>query len=195
MVNVASTSRDNEILAPFPTPPGSVLKALEMIQVLRRGDADEMSDAGDLSNLPRPWNPASCPKELRAAVWAWCDSVAEWINHEYAWRPPQMIPPCWPHHTHIAHELPVLAFQRWTAEESTSYEPTDDWHRYALPMFLERMQARIGESTCRTGKHIDWPAESRVVSYNSTEAVEDRQGVIHRDTHPVVTELATNRRV
>jgi hypothetical protein len=66
-----------------------------------------------------------CPQELRAAVWGWCDGVAEWINHEYAWRPTQMIPLCWPPHAHIARELPV-AFQRCTAAESTSYEAIDD---------------------------------------------------------------------
>ena len=56
------------------------------------------------------------------------------------------------------------------------------------------MQGRLGESTCRTGKHVDWPAEGRDVAYNAAEAVEDRQSVIHRDSHPVVTELHANRR-
>jgi hypothetical protein len=194
MVNASMTSRDNEILTQFPSPPGSVLKALELLQVLRRGDADEMAECGDLSNLPRPWDPSTCSRELRAAVWSWCDKVAAWINHEYAWRPTQMIPLCWPHHAHIARELPVLAFQRWTAQESTGYEATDDWHRYALPMFLERMQSRLGESACRTGKHVDWPAEGRVAAYNAAEAVADRQSVIHRDGHRVVTDLHANRR-
>jgi hypothetical protein len=50
--------------------------------------------SSDLSNLPRPWDPSTCPQDLRAAVWGWCDNVAEWINHEYAWRPTQMIPLC-----------------------------------------------------------------------------------------------------
>ena len=112
MVSTSMTSRDSEILTQFPCPPGSVLKALELLHVLRRGDPDEMAEYGDLSNLPRPWDPSTCPRDLRAVVWGWCDNVAEWINHEYAWRPTQMIPLCWPHHAHIARELPVLAFQR-----------------------------------------------------------------------------------
>jgi hypothetical protein len=33
MVNARVTSRDNEILAQFPSPPGSVLTALELLQV------------------------------------------------------------------------------------------------------------------------------------------------------------------
>ncbi len=71
MVNASVTSRDNEILAQFPNPPGSVLKALELLQVRRRGDADEMAEYGDLNNLPRPWDPSTCPQELRSAVWGW----------------------------------------------------------------------------------------------------------------------------
>jgi hypothetical protein len=66
------------------------------------------------------------------------------------------------------------------------------WHRYVLPMFLERMQGRLGESTCRTGKHVDWPAEGRIVAHSSQEAVEERQTVIHLDSHPV-TELRATR--
>jgi hypothetical protein len=56
------------------------------------------------------------------------------------------------------------------------------------------MHGRLGESACRTGKHVDWPAEGRVVAYNAADAVEDRQSVIHRDGRPVVTELHANRR-
>lgn len=194
MVNQPTTSRDNEILTKFPSPPGSVLKALTLLQVLRRGDPDEMAEYGDLDHLPRPWDPSTCPTELRSAVWGWCDTVADWINTEYAWRPTQMIPPCWPRHSHIARELPVLACQRWAAAESTSYDPIDDWHRCALPTFLDRMHGRLGDSACRTGKHVDWPAEARVVAYTAPDAAADRKTVIHRDSHPVVTELHAHRR-
>ena len=92
----------SEILTRFPPPPGAVRNALAQLQILRRGDGDEIAAAGDLVDPPRPWDPATCPNELREAVWSWCDSVAEWLNHEYAWRPTQMIPLCWPHHAHIA---------------------------------------------------------------------------------------------
>jgi hypothetical protein len=50
-----------------------------------------------------------------------------------------------------------------------------------------------GESTCRTGKHVDWPAEGRIVAHSSQEAVEERHTVIHLDSHPV-TELRATRR-
>ncbi|MHA3700730.1 hypothetical protein ACXR2U_00980 [Jatrophihabitans sp. YIM 134969] len=136
-----------------------------MLQILRRGDRDEMRAAGIDGDVPRPWDPATCPAELREDMWLWCDEVAIWINHEYAWRPAQMIPPCWPHHAHIARELPVLAVLRWTAECATVPELVEDWHRYTFPMFCDRMSGRLGESTCRTGEHAEWPAEARHHSY------------------------------
>jgi hypothetical protein len=181
------------IAAPFPTPPGAVLRALQLLQILRRGDPDEIAAAGDLSNLPRPWDPPTCPDELREAVWEWCDLVAAWLNHEYAWRPTRMIPPCWPHHAHIARELAVLAILRWNAEESTTPEPVEEWHRYTFPMFCDRMTNRLGESACRTAKHIDWPAEGRYAAFVGDESSGERQQVIYADTRPV-THLHKARR-
>jgi hypothetical protein len=180
-VAVVRNDQPFRVAAPFPTPPGSVLRALELLQIARRNDPDEMAEAGDLINLPRPWDPATCPAELREAVWEWCDSVAAWINHEYVWRPPQMIPACWPHHPHIARELAVLAVLRWNAEESTIPEGIEEWHRYALPMFCDRMTNRLGES-CRTSKHTEWPAESRYAAFVGEENSRERQHIIHADT-------------
>jgi hypothetical protein len=101
-------------------------------------------------------------------------------------RPTQLIPACWPRHPHLANELPVLAFTRWLAEDSLGPESIKDWHRYALPMFLDRMTSRIGESSCRTGKHQDWPAESRYTAFFSDELANDRADVIHIDSHPAI---------
>ena len=44
--------------------------------------------------------------------------------------------------------------------------------------------AGSGESTCRTGEHSDWPAESRYHSYVGEKATEDRQRAFHEDTPP-----------
>ncbi|WP_375502680.1 hypothetical protein [uncultured Jatrophihabitans sp.] len=167
----------------FPAPPGSVTRVLDMLAILRRGDPGEIEEAGIAYDVPRPWIPATCPADLREDVWGWCDDVAAWINHEYAWRPAQMIPPCWPHHAHIARELAVLAFLRWTAEASTGPEAVEDWHRYTFPMFCDRMTGRLGESKCRTGEHVQWPAESRYHSYIAAMANDDRQRAFHADTH------------
>jgi hypothetical protein len=186
-VAVVSTDRFL-IVEPFPQPPGSVVRAWELLQVLRRQDPDEMAEAGvdNSTHLPRPWLPSGCDDELREGVWMWCDAAAAWLNREYTWRPQQMIPPCWPQHPHIANELPVLVFLRWLAEDSLGPEALEEWHRYTVPMFLDRMTNRLGESTCRTGRHQDWPAESRYHNYFADELMNDRADRIHLDTHPVI---------
>jgi hypothetical protein len=97
-----------------------------------------------------------------------------------------MIPACWPQHPHIARELAVLASLRWSAEESTTPDDTEEWHRYSFPMFCDRMGNRLGESSCRTAKHIDWPAEGRyTVFVDDNEASAQRQRVVYDDTRPV----------
>jgi len=175
----------NPITTPFPTPPGGIRRALELLNIRRRDDAEEMAESdADLTDLPRPWEPASCDDDLRESVWEWCDAVATWINHEYAWRPTQMIPPCWLRHRHIARELPVLAILRWIAEESFDPGPIEEWHRYTLPTFHERMTARLGESSCRTGTHLHWPAEARHSAHTNDAAVHERQNLIYADTRP-----------
>lgn len=172
----ASDQEKFEIVAAFPKAPGPVARILRQHVVVRRGDFDDLAAEGDLRDLPRPWSPSTCKDPaVRAALWNWCDEVAQWINHEYAWRPAKVIPPCWPQHPHIANELPALAISRLAAEESTGPELLEEWHRHTLPTFFDRMLDRLGESGCRTGKHVDWPAGSRHVSYASKDAVADRQ--------------------
>lgn len=178
------------IVNPYPRPPGSVLRAWELLQVVRRGDPDEMTETGvDLNHLERPWVPGGCSDDLREGVWIWCDAVASWINREYAWKPTHLIPPCWTRHPHIANELPVLAFSRWLADDALGPEALEEWHRYALPTFLDRMQNRLGESTCRSGKHQDWPAESRHAAYVGNELANSRADAIYADTHHAIALL------
>jgi len=93
-------------------------------------------------------------------------------------------PPCWPKHPHIAHELPPLALLRWTAETATTPDALEEWHRYALPTFTDRLAQRLGEGTCRTGKHQDWPAEPRYLAYTEPAAAKARDDVLYADTHP-----------
>jgi hypothetical protein len=172
-----------QMLTPLPSPPAPVLLALEQQAVLRSATPAEIRAIGDVTQLPRPWEPLSCLDDLRAAVWEWCDAVAVWINDEFAWRPTQMIPPCWPRHPQIARELPLLSVLRWEAERSTSPDMLEDWHRNTLPMFGDRLANQLGESTCRTtGKHQDWPAAGRVAAYNDPAAIADRWHVIQTDT-------------
>ncbi|MGH3266753.1 MAG: hypothetical protein ACRDNS_32770 [Trebonia sp.] len=172
------------IVTPFPSPPPPLGKVLHQHDVARRADPDEIAREDDLSDLPRPWTPAACGDDLRVAIWDWCDAVAEWLNHEYAWRPAQLVPPCWPYHPHIAHELPILALQRYHAGRSDGPELLDQWHRESLPLFFERMHTRLGESKCRTGTHQDWPAEPRQAAYTTPDAVQVRRAAFFQDTNP-----------
>ncbi len=170
------------IVTPFPMAPRTVRQALHTLAVLRSGDAAEIKALGDLTDLPRPWNPGSCDDELRPHVWRWCDAVAMWINREYGWRPAGMIPACWPAHPHLAHELPVLACLRLTAENAYSPELLEDWHRTTLPLFLDRMTSRLGDGGCRSGKHTDWPAASRYDADTAPDAVAERERRFDADT-------------
>src|SRR5436305_12453274 len=113
-----------------------------------RLDRGTVVRARAVADVERPGEPASCSSELSAAVWSWCDDVVAWVNHEYAWRPNQMIPACWPRHPHIARELPVLAVLRWQAQTAADPEPMEEWNRFAFPTFCERMFERVGESSC-----------------------------------------------
>jgi hypothetical protein len=101
-----------------------------------------------------------------------------------------MIPGCWPEHPHLAQEIPVLACQRAAAEAAYTPDLLEEWHRYTLTTFLDRAVSRLGESSCRTGKHIDWPAGPRFDAHTSDEARTDRYRRFATDTgrahlHPI----------
>jgi hypothetical protein len=170
------------MMLPFPPPPGPIREILATLTVLKSGDANAIGKIGDIKNVPRPWDPSSCDPENRLHLWGWCDQVVSWLNHEYAWRPASMIPRCWPAHPHIARELPLLACQRVAADASTSFDATDVWHRQTFPLFLERLNARLGESSCRNDKHIDWPAASRFDNANAEDAITQRRQSFADDT-------------
>lgn len=173
------------IVSKFPQAPATIRQALVVMQIIRSGDREAIAELGDITDPPRPWDPASCPPELREQLWRWCDSVATWINEQYSWRPGSLIPGCWPRHPHIANELAVLACLRDAGNEPTA--PPDlleEWHRHALPLFLDRMASRLGQSTCSTGTHQDWPAASRHDSFSGPAAARERDDLFHADSHP-----------
>ena len=53
-------------------------------------------------------------------------------------------------------------------------------------MFTDRRAARLGESTCRVGKHQDWPAAARYDAATAAAAVSERHDLFHADTHAPV---------
>lgn len=170
------------IIDAFPAPPPLVGAQLDRLRALRQRNPAALT-ALDPAELARPWEPASCVEELREQMWWWCDEVAAWINHDYSWRPAQLIPACWPAHPHLAHDLPVVACLRVEADAGIDPAHLELWHREILPGFLERMASTLGES-CRTGAHTDWPAAARHEAYFAERAVTDRQERIYLDAHP-----------
>ena len=125
-------------------------------------DRPEGRRIGDPGLLPAPVGPAHLPAtpHLRRELWDWLDDVVTWFNHEYVWDPDGgMIPPCWPQHPHLVHEIAVLADQRRRAGIATTSDALEEWHRYTVPAFLDRMNARL-KNHC-DDSHPSWPARGR----------------------------------
>lgn len=169
-----------QVVEAFPAPPRLVAKAYSKLRVLQIGSDEEIAALGPLELLERPGDPDRCGPATRRQLWDWLDDVAAWVNHEYGWGVERLIPPCWPQHPHIAHELPVLADQRYTAGQAFHSGALEEWHRYGLPMFLDRMTSRVG-NRCVT-KHDEWPAAPRYRAFTSPEAASDRSARFDADT-------------
>ena len=162
------------VTRPFPEPGRLVVAAYRELDIAQAGTTQESAVLGRVEALGRPWDPPSCSPAVRKQVWAWLDEVAGWVNHEHGWGVDRLIPPCWPAHPHIGHELAVLADQRRTAELALTSELLEEWHRYSLPMFLDRLVRRLG-NRCLT-KHDEWPAAARHRAYLSEASQQQRAG-------------------
>jgi hypothetical protein len=162
------------IVREFPAPSKVLVSAFAELLIARSDDEDARNELGPISALPRPWDPPSCPPTLRDELWIWLDRVVAWINHEYTWRPDQAIPACWPAHPHLVHEVAVIACLRYAAGHALTADALEDWHRYALPAFVDRLSARLAGAPCPPGEHKRWPAASRYVDYESDSAVRRR---------------------
>jgi hypothetical protein len=64
-----------------------------------------------------------------------------------------------PQHPHLVHEIAVLADQRHRAGQALTSEPLEEWHRYSLPSFTERMRTLL-RNHCQED-HQSWPASGR----------------------------------
>lgn len=146
----------------FPMPDTALLQAAYRDLYLAGEGTDRQKEAlGDPALLPRPWDPPTCADPLlRQDVWDWLEDVVAWFNHEYVWDPNTgMIPACWPQHPHLVHEIAVLADQRRRAAITTTSDLLEDWHRYNVPAFTERMRSRL-KHQC-DDNHNPWPARGR----------------------------------
>lgn len=175
----------------FP-PVGARLRlAIRELHIAATGTADQVKALGDLSALPRPWDPPTCSNpELREELWAWLDDVVTWLNTEYTWDAAGVVPSCWPRHPHLVHDLAVLADQRRRAGAALTSDPLEEWHRYALPGFLDRARTRLREH-CDNG-HDSWPGTGRHARHTSQGARDTRAGAYAQDL--AVTTTPTQRR-
>jgi hypothetical protein len=137
-------------------------------------DQEQAQTVGVADDLPRPWDPATChDPQLRREVWQWLDQVVEWINTEYAWNVDGLIPECWYLHPHLVHGLGVVADQRRRTGLAYTSDALEEWQRYCLPSFLDRMRNRI-RSYC-DGTHKAHPGQARILHYDASESVRARQ--------------------
>ncbi len=154
---------------PFPAPSPVIHATLDELRLAAVSPPESENGLRRLAMLPRPWDPPTCPPELRQLVYTWLDHVVAWINEEHTWRVERLIPICWMQHPHIVHELATVASLRWEAEYAVTAAVLEEWHRYTLPMFLDRIVQRIGVTGCPPGRHQPSPGDARNALYRGAE--------------------------
>ncbi|TBT88615.1 hypothetical protein ET989_01310 [Propioniciclava sinopodophylli] len=176
------TSLAGPLALGFPAPGSRVQKAYQNLWEAQNGSEERKKKLGNPANLPRPWDPATClERGLRWELWLWLDEVAEWINSEYVWEASGggCIPECWPLHPHLVHELAVVADQRRKAGQAPNSDVLENWHRYVLPGFVDRMRQRLKQSC--DDDHQPWPARSRYTRHTSEAASAQRLRAFESD--------------
>ncbi|MGL5823395.1 MAG: hypothetical protein ACRCYU_00800 [Nocardioides sp.] len=173
------------LIHPFPTPGELVRHAYSELHIAINGTPEQQQALGNHAHLPRPWEPATClDPELRHQLWAWLDDVVTWLNHDYTWDATGLIPTCWPHHPHLTHEIAVLADQRRRAGLAKTSDALEEWHRYSLPAFTERMRTRL-RSHCDHG-HQPWPARPRHTEHTNPTNTQQRHTLYTGDIHTLL---------
>lgn len=171
---------DAALVRAFPTPGPLLGTAYRDLYLAAEGSDNQKATVGDPSLLPKPWDPPTCRNpRLRAELWEWLDQVVLWLNHEYVWDPDGMIPSCWPQHPHLVHEIAVLADQRRRVGIALDSNGLEEWHRYTLPGFLDRMHARL-KAHCDQD-HQPWPARGRQARHTDTRNADRRQDAFNGD--------------
>lgn len=175
-----TSDADAGLVRAFPTPGPLLGTAYRDLYLAAEGSDNQKATIGDPSLLPKPWDPPTCRSpHLRAELWEWLDQVVLWLNHEYVWDPDGMIPPCWPQHPHLVHELAVLADQRRRVGLTLDSNGLEEWHRYSLSGFLDRMRARL-KAHCDQD-HQPWPARGRYARHADDRQTRRRQDAINDD--------------
>ena len=183
------TSSPGPLVLGFPAPGSRVQKAYHDLWEAQNGSEERKKKLGNPANLPRPWDPTTClERGLRWELWLWLDQVVEWINSEYVWEASggTCIPDCWPLHPHLVHELAVVADQRRRAGHAPNSDILENWHRYVLPGFIDRMRQRLKQSC--DDDHQPWPARSRHTRHTGEEATARRLHGFESDLNAISLE-------
>lgn len=155
------------MVRPFPEPGPTIRTAMEQLQQATVEPPADEEDLRYLAQMPRPWDPGTCSGLMRTELWAWLDLVARWVNEQHLWNVARAgIPECWPAHPHLVHDLAVLACSRYYTSFAVTPAALEDWHRYQLPGFLERLRDRLGDA-CQPSKHQPRPRQERDESHAS----------------------------
>ena len=170
------------MIYPFPQPGELVGLAYREMHIAVNGTPEQQDELGNHALLPRPWEPATCDEPgLRHELWQWLEAVVIWLNHDYTWDAQQggMIPACWPQHPHLIHEIAVLADQRRRAGLAKTSDALEEWHRYCLPAFTDRVLTRL-RSHCDDG-HTTWPGRPRHNEHTSQANARHREDAFAGD--------------
>lgn len=177
---VPASGGPTSMTRPFPEPGRQIQHAYRELMIAATGTKEQVKALGDPRLLARPWDPPTCVRPgLRRELWDWLEHVVTWLNTEYVWDVPEIIPACWPHHPHLAHEIAVLADQRRQAGTALTSDRLEEWHRYCLPAFVERMRSRL-KAHCEEG-HQPCPAKGRHARHLSNDLTTDREDTYDAD--------------
>ena len=159
-------------LMPFPDLTERMLASLVDLALLARGGeaAAEVLATGEIP--PRIWDITTiADPQLLDDTWTWLAAFVTWLNSQHAWYSADHTPACWPEHPGLVRELSTLAALRYQAGEATDPVPLEEWHRYALPSYLDR--TRDQRRTCDE-RHQPWPGRAAHTRFVSSGAVELR---------------------
>ena len=169
------------IIEAFPMPGPLVEDAYDALEHKNLTPAEVQLEDRGARLLPRPWDPPTCVlPELREEVWDWLERVVVWLNREYVWDIAGVIPACWVSHPHLVHEIAVVADVRRRAGLSMTGTILEEFHRYVLPSFTERMRTRL-QSHCEDREHQPWPARGRHVRHCAEESTNARKRLFTED--------------
>lgn len=168
------------MVATFPHPGRQLEQAYRELDLALNGTEEQRKALGSLKTLPRPWDPDSLTRpQLRRELWEWLEAFTVWLNTEYVWEVAGVVPHCWPQHPHLVRELAVLADQRRRAALALGSDALEEWHRYALPAFADRMRQRV-KNHCEDG-HQQWPAKGRHSRHIAEPAAAQREHAYEQD--------------